>query len=389
MLSFYSKRVVAIGHRGRPSIPSLATRHLYASRSRYANEQETIYFSTLASETRSGPSYNDLPSSSIPHSDPSLTSLRLEVHHPPRNGVGLLQSILHHFVAHGVNLRRIESRPLAPEHYQFDLTIDDPPVPQLLQSLRDAGHTVQVDAATAAIWFPQHRAELDQIIHRTIQASTTPDDTSASLSADHPGFRDPVYRQRRAELAAYAQQYRWADDHAGIPTIAYTEEETGVWTKVWDQMQPLLQKYACREYLHALAQMRVHCHYSRDRIPQQAEISQYLQQVTQFRLRPVAGLLSSRDFLNALALRVFCSTQYIRHASRPYYTPEPDICHELLGHVPMLTNPTFAHFSQQIGLASLGASDSDIDKLAKVCVCLEFRPLAVPSKSVEPHVSVF
>ena len=222
-------------------------------------------------------------------------------------------------------------------------------------------------------WFPKHRSEIDHIIHRTINATTTDsavrgtnhdDDTVTSLSSDHPGFCDPIYRQRRTVLAQYAQQYQW-DQNENIPIIAYTPSETNVWTMVYDQMVPLVQQHACREYQNEFQQMQRCGLYTRNQIPQQSHIYPYLYQKTQFRLRPVAGLLQSRDFLNALALRIFCSTQYIRHASQPYYTPEPDICHELLGHVPLLGNPVFADLSQQIGLASLGASDDDIVQLAK------------------------
>ena len=98
------------------------------------------------------------------------------------------------------------------------------------------------------------------------------------------------------------------------------------------QSQPYLFT-SCAIIQKSMNLMKKHCGYSRNAIPQLGDISSFLQLQTNFRLRPVAGLISSRDFLNGLAFRNFFCTQYIRHPSMPLYTPEPDICHELLGHV--------------------------------------------------------
>ena len=282
-------------------------------------------------------------------------SLLINLHNEP----AALANALKPFARHGINLTQIESRPA--RNNRFDIYIDcagqrdTPTMEALITDLTDLSLGLMVLDDRMVPWFPRQISELDDIANRTLDAGT-------ELTADHPGFHDAAYRARRAEIDQFARDYRHGDP---VPEVTYSDAENATWAEVYETLSALHSKHACSEYLSALRQLEKHCGFGAAAIPQGRTISAFLEARTGFRIRPVAGLLSSRDFLNGLAFRVFFSTQYIRHPSTPLYTPEPDVCHELLGHAPMFADPAFADLSQEIGLASLGAADADIDRLAR------------------------
>jgi phenylalanine-4-hydroxylase len=81
----------------------------------------------------------------------------------------------------------------------------------------------------------------------------------------------------------------------------------------------------------------------------------------------VPGLVPTRVFYGALAERTFLSTQYLRHHSAPFYTPEPDLIHEIIGHGAMLASPVFADLYEAAGRASLRTtSDAGLEYFSRV-----------------------
>ena len=179
------------------------------------------------------------------------------------------------------------------------------------------------------------------------------------LHLDHPGASDEEYRKRRDHIASLSKNFR---ETGVITDVDYTEQEQGIWRHVAERLEELHQKHASPFYLRAKRDLGI----SNDRIPQLSEMNRRLKELTNFRLAPIEGLVDTRAFLSWLSWRTMLSTQYIRHHSRPDYTPEPDIVHEAIGHIPMFTNPNFADYSQFVGHGARIADDTQLEELGRL-----------------------
>ncbi|GII81581.1 phenylalanine 4-monooxygenase [Sphaerisporangium rufum] len=175
----------------------------------------------------------------------------------------------------------------------------------------------------------------------------TGDDGSVvvELAANHPGVSDPVYRARRNAIAEIALRHTPGEP---VPAATYTEQEHAVWALVSRELAGKHRRYAAAEYLHGCERLGLPA----DRIPQLQEVGDLLAPLTGFRYLPAAGLVPLRDFYGVLADGYFHSTQYIRHHSVPFYTPEPDVVHEVIGHANALASDRFAALYRLAGAAA-------------------------------------
>ena len=179
------------------------------------------------------------------------------------------------------------------------------------------------------------------------------------LDPEHPGFADLDYRQRRDAIAQVALDY---DGQGPIPDAAYVEAEHESWAEVWRFLAPLHRARVAQELLDVLDSFPI----DRARIPQLREVSERLTAATGFRMHPVEGLVPPRRFFVHLADRVFMSTQYVRHPSRPFYTPEPDVIHELVGHAATLAHPGLAELNVLFGQVSAKADKKTMKEVERL-----------------------
>jgi len=145
---------------------------------------------------------------------------------------------------------------------------------------------------------------------------------------------------------SYLIQQDWA---------AYTPEQHAVWAELVRRRMPQLREHACQEYLDGFEQIGL----CEDTIPNLAEVNKRLSPRTGWNATPVSGFLPPDAFFEMLAARQFPTTTWLRSRDSLEYTPEPDIFHDVFGHVPMHAHPVFADFLQQYGKVCARLTDKD------------------------------
>ena len=158
--------------------------------------------------------------------------------------------------------------------------------------------------------------------------------------------------------ASVATSYIIRQDYA-----AYTAEQHAVWAELVERVLPELEKHAAQEYLDGFEIIGL----QRDCLPHLGTISARLEPRTGWNATPVSGFLPAPAFFEMLASRRFPTTTWLRSRESLEYTPEPDIFHDVFGHVPMHAHAVFADFLEHYGRVCAGISNArTLEKLGRL-----------------------
>jgi len=143
----------------------------------------------------------------------------------------------------------------------------------------------------------------------------------------------------------------------------YSPEEHATWKTLYERQTRLLPGRACDEFVQGMRDLSI----GADQIPDFRRLSEVLMQRTGWQVVAVPGLVPDEVFFEHLANRRFPAGQFIRKPHELDYLEEPDVFHDVFGHVPMLMNPTIADYIQAYGVGGLRAQKLGVlDKLARV-----------------------
>jgi phenylalanine-4-hydroxylase len=162
----------------------------------------------------------------------------------------------------------------------------------------------------------------------------------------------------KIETLSAAAPYIIEQDYA-----AYTDEQHAVWAELVGRVLPELEKHAAQEYLDGFEIIGL----QRDRLPNLARVSARLKPRTGWNSTPVSGFLPAPAFFEMLATRRFPTTTWLRSRKSLEYTPEPDIFHDVFGHVPMHAHAVFAEFLEHYGRVCASVEDAGVlEKLGRL-----------------------
>lgn len=162
----------------------------------------------------------------------------------------------------------------------------------------------------------------------------------------------------RMEMLSAAEPYLIQQDYA-----AYTQEQHAVWAELIERVYPELERHAAREYLEGFEIIGL----QRDCLPHLSSVSARLGPRTGWNSTPVSGFLPAPAFFEMLAARRFPTTTWLRSRNSLEYTPEPDIFHDVFGHVPMHAHAVFGDFLEHYGRVCAAISDNVVlEKLGRL-----------------------
>ncbi len=143
----------------------------------------------------------------------------------------------------------------------------------------------------------------------------------------------------------------------------YTAQEHAVWKTLFERQSKMLPGRACDEFIEGMRQLPI----GPEQIPDFRRLSEVLMRQTGWQIIAVPGLVPDEVFFDHLANRRFPAGNFIRKADELDYLEEPDVFHDVFGHVPMLMNPVIADFVQAYGVGGLRAQQLGVlSHLARV-----------------------
>ena len=125
----------------------------------------------------------------------------------------------------------------------------------------------------------------------------------------------------------------------------YTDAEHGIWRTLFEHQAKVLPGRACQEFLDGLQRLTI----GSEKIPDFERLSDGLGKLTGWRVVAVPSLVPDDIFFDHLANRRFPAGQFIRRPEQIDYIEEPDVFHDVFGHVPMLAHPVFANYMEAYG----------------------------------------